>query len=303
MVPSNEEGAGSSTDQSASTSRSKGKSSISSKNILNVEKDSEEYKKLRERNNEAVKKSRTRTKLKTQTTLDKVEKLRSENCKLEDRIDGLKKELDLLKELFVSHAGEELVHNFNYISLVEFSFEFLLTGTKSLKRLTEVDMDVLLAEADPKNGRKKKNAQPYVGRDRDQIEKEVIELLGQKAIDESESEDDDEPQASTSRQGLQHQMDDASSEPSMMDENITQVQPTTTGLIEQDPLASSNGEGTSIETYTLIDGGAGGPAIWTTDNGEAVVVTIEEDSQGGLVATGVQQDLHDIIQGEMLMLE
>lgn len=218
--------------------------------------------------------------MKTQTTLDKVEKLRSENCKLEDRIDGLKKELDLLKELFVSHAG-----------------------TKSLKRLTEVDMDVLLAEADPKNGRKKKNAQPYVGRDRDQIEKEVIELLGQKAIDESESEDDDEPQASTSRQGLQHQMDDASSEPSMMDENITQVQPTTTGLIEQDPLASSNGEGTSIETYTLIDGGAGGPAIWTTDNGEAVVVTIEEDSQGGLVATGVQQDLHDIIQGEMLMLE
>ena len=52
-----------------------------------------------------MKKSRTRTRLRTQSTLDKVEKLRSENGKLEDRIDGLKKELDLLKELFVSHAG------------------------------------------------------------------------------------------------------------------------------------------------------------------------------------------------------
>jgi len=276
MVPGNEEG-GSGTEQSASTSRAKGKSNTVAKNLLSMEKDSEEYRKLRERNNEAVKKSRTRTKLKTQTTLDKVEKLRSENCKLEDRIDGLKKELDLLKELFVSHAG-----------------------TKSLKRLTEVDMDVLLAEADPKNARKKKNALPYAGRDRDQIEKEVLELLGQKGIGESESEEDDEPQASTSRQ---HQMDDASSEPSIMDENITQVQPTATQLI--DPSASSNVQGTSIETYTLLDDGSGGQqAIWTTDNGESVVVTIEEDSQGGLVATtGVQQDLHDIIQGEMLMLE
>ena len=72
---------------------------------LNVEKDSEEYRKLRERNNEAVKKSRTRTKLRTQGTLEKVEKLRNENTKLEERIDSLKKELDLLKELFVSHAG------------------------------------------------------------------------------------------------------------------------------------------------------------------------------------------------------
>ena len=108
MVPSNEEGGGGSgTEQSASTSRAKGKATVS-KNALNVEKDSEEYRKLRERNNEAVKKSRTRTKLKTQSTLDKVEKLRTENCKLEDRIDGLKKELDLLKELFVSHAGDLL---------------------------------------------------------------------------------------------------------------------------------------------------------------------------------------------------
>jgi CCAAT/enhancer binding protein (C/EBP) gamma len=76
------------------------------KSSANVEKDTEEYRKLRDRNNEAVKKSRTRTKLRTQSTLDKVEKLRGENTKLEDRIEGLKKELELLKELFVSHAGK-----------------------------------------------------------------------------------------------------------------------------------------------------------------------------------------------------
>lgn len=125
MVPSNEEGEGS--NQSQPKSR-KGKSPASgNKASLNVEKDSEEYRKLRylcnsptltlfqlrtilfnfrERNNEAVKKSRTRTRMRTQSTLDKVEKLRAENSKLEDRIEGLKKELDLLKELFVSHAGK-----------------------------------------------------------------------------------------------------------------------------------------------------------------------------------------------------
>jgi hypothetical protein len=168
-------------------------------------------------------------------------------------------------------------------------------------------MDVLLAEADPRNARKKKNTQPYTGRDRDQIEKEVLELLGQKGIQESESEsedDEDEPQPSTSRQGL-NQVDEESSEPSTMDESGVQAHPAANSQqMEQDPLASGPVEATAIETYTLIDDGSGGPAIWTTDNGESVVVTIEEDGQGGLVATtGVQQDLHDIIQGEMLMLE
>jgi len=100
MVPNSEEASASG--EQVSKTKSKGKGV---KVSLNMEKDTEEYRKLRERNNEAVKKSRTRTKLRTQGTLEKVEKLRNENCKLEERIDGLKKELDLLKELFVSHAG------------------------------------------------------------------------------------------------------------------------------------------------------------------------------------------------------
>lgn len=109
MVPNSEEsnGAISSTEQTTliSPKTNKGKINLS-KSVVNLEKDTEEYRKLRDRNNEAVKKSRTRTKLRTQSTLDKVEKLRGENTKLEDRIEGLKKELDLLKELFVSHAGK-----------------------------------------------------------------------------------------------------------------------------------------------------------------------------------------------------
>lgn len=108
MVPNSEESNGASGSEQAtskSPSTTRGKSSPN-KNALAVEKDTEEYRKLRDRNNEAVKKSRTRTRLRTQNTLDKVEKLRGENTKLEDRIEGLKKELELLKELFVSHAGK-----------------------------------------------------------------------------------------------------------------------------------------------------------------------------------------------------
>lgn len=107
MVPNSEESNGASGSEQATSktpNKTRGKTTPT-KSLVNVEKDTEEYRKLRDRNNEAVKKSRTRTKLRTQNTLDKVEKLRGENTKLEDRIEGLKKELELLKELFVSHAG------------------------------------------------------------------------------------------------------------------------------------------------------------------------------------------------------
>jgi CCAAT/enhancer binding protein (C/EBP) gamma len=113
MVPNSEDsnGATSSTEQTTLKSPKTSKGKVTpSKSSVNLEKDTEEYRKLRDRNNEAVKKSRTRTKLRTQNTLDKVEKLRGENTKLEDRIEGLKKELELLKELFVSHAGKFHFH-------------------------------------------------------------------------------------------------------------------------------------------------------------------------------------------------
>ncbi|KAI9562867.1 hypothetical protein GHT06_010322 [Daphnia sinensis] len=287
MVPNSEEsnGAMSSTEQTAlkSSKASKGKTSPS-KSVVSLEKDTEEYRKLRDRNNEAVKKSRTRTKLRTQNTLDKVEKLRDENTKLEDRIEGLKKELELLKELFVSHAG-----------------------TKSMKRLTEVDLDVLIAEAAPNSKKSKKGATPYTGRSREEIEKEVLALLGQQA---EESDNEEEPQPSTSRDIDQTDM----SEHSLMEDHVSANNTVdcvdlaneheAQEILTVESSEEINADGEITETYTIVDDGTGGPHIWTTEDGESVVVTIEQDEQGTLVASTVQQqDINDIIQGEILMLE
>lgn len=68
-------------------------------------KSTEEYRKRRERNNQAVKKSRMKTKMKTQQMVEKVTQLKNENEELEENIKILNKELDMLKSIFVAHAG------------------------------------------------------------------------------------------------------------------------------------------------------------------------------------------------------
>ncbi|GBM43475.1 CCAAT/enhancer-binding protein gamma [Araneus ventricosus] len=75
------------------------------KRTHSLDKDSDEYKKRRERNNLAVKKSRSKTKLKTQQTVERVNQLREENEMLEAKIKILTKELSFLKDLFLAHAG------------------------------------------------------------------------------------------------------------------------------------------------------------------------------------------------------
>lgn len=196
-----------------------------------------------------------------------------------------------------------------------------------MKRLTEVDLDVLLAEASPNNKKNKKGGAAYSGRSREVIEKEVLALLGQPIESEEEQmdeeEDEEEPQPSTSREVDQG---DTSAEQAMVEdsmnamnvdavpesvvENISvtenPIEMTENPIVEMthEILAVEPSAGEEItETYTIVDDGSGGPTIWTTENGEAVVVTIEQDEQGTLVASGVQQNLHDIIQGEILMLE
>lgn len=178
-----------------------------------------------------------------------------------------------------------------------------------MKRLTEVDLDVLLAEAAPSNKRSKKGNTPYTGRSREDIEREVLALLGQQAEEsDDEADDDDEPQPSTSRDIDQTNM---SEEQSLMEDPIS-----VNNTIECVDLSNENeteeiltvepsvDDGEITETYTIVDDGTGGPHIWTTEDGESVVVTIEQDEQGTLVASSVQQqDLNDIIQGEILMLE
>lgn len=80
-------------------------SSHGSSNSRRLQKNTEEYRKRRERNNQAVKKSRLKTKKKTQEMVDRVTQLRTENEELEENIKILNKELGLLKNLFLEHAG------------------------------------------------------------------------------------------------------------------------------------------------------------------------------------------------------
>ncbi|KAG5884626.1 hypothetical protein JTB14_023820 [Gonioctena quinquepunctata] len=70
--------------------------------------DSDEYRKRRDRNNLAVKRSRVKSKQKTQETVHRVNKLREENTILEERVKTLTKELGFLKELFLAHASNSI---------------------------------------------------------------------------------------------------------------------------------------------------------------------------------------------------
>jgi CCAAT/enhancer binding protein (C/EBP) gamma len=88
-------------------------------NRVVLDKNSEEYKKRRERNNMAVKKSRTKSKIRTQQTLERVNQLKSENEMLETKIKILTKELNFLKDLFLAHAGSS--HG-GHINDVDFTF-------------------------------------------------------------------------------------------------------------------------------------------------------------------------------------
>ncbi|XP_050299288.1 CCAAT/enhancer-binding protein gamma [Anthonomus grandis grandis] len=70
--------------------------------------DSDEYRKRRDRNNLAVKRSRVKSKQKTQETVNRVNELRNENSVLEEKVKTLTKELSFLKELFLAHASNNV---------------------------------------------------------------------------------------------------------------------------------------------------------------------------------------------------
>ncbi|KAF7278509.1 CCAAT/enhancer-binding protein gamma-like [Rhynchophorus ferrugineus] len=67
--------------------------------------DTDEYRKRRDRNNLAVKRSRVKSKQKTIETVNRVNELRNENSVLEEKVKSLTKELSFLKELFLAHAS------------------------------------------------------------------------------------------------------------------------------------------------------------------------------------------------------
>lgn len=65
----------------------------------------EEYRRKRDRNNQAVKRSRVKSRMRTQETLERVQQLKRENDQLEEKIKLLSKELSFLKDLFIAHTG------------------------------------------------------------------------------------------------------------------------------------------------------------------------------------------------------
>jgi len=74
-------------------------------NRIILDKNSDEYKKRRERNNQAVKKSRNKSKARTQETMQRVNELKEENERLETKVKILTKELSFLKDLFLAHSA------------------------------------------------------------------------------------------------------------------------------------------------------------------------------------------------------
>ena len=67
----------------------------------------EEYRVRRDRNNVAVRKSREKSRQTQRETMEKVRRLKQENEDLEMKVKLLSKELNLLKDLFLSHAGHD----------------------------------------------------------------------------------------------------------------------------------------------------------------------------------------------------
>ncbi|XP_043265734.1 CCAAT/enhancer-binding protein gamma [Colletes gigas] len=86
------------------------------KRQISEEEDDEDYRKRRDRNNQAVKRSRVKSKLRTQQTLERVNQLKTENELLEEKIKMLTKELGFLKDLFLAHAGSSQ-HSVNFQDL------------------------------------------------------------------------------------------------------------------------------------------------------------------------------------------
>lgn len=80
----------------------------SKRNPTAADKESEEYKKKRQRNNVSVRKSRQKSKSKAVSTVDKIEQLKAENVDLESKVVILQKELSFLKDLFMSSAAQTI---------------------------------------------------------------------------------------------------------------------------------------------------------------------------------------------------
>ncbi|XP_034826483.1 CCAAT/enhancer-binding protein homolog 2-like [Maniola hyperantus] len=85
--------------------------------VSDADDEDDDYRRKRDRNNEAVKKSRYKSKQRTQETFTRVNKLKAENQALEEKVKTLTKDLQFLKELFMEYASNSDNPKFEGIDL------------------------------------------------------------------------------------------------------------------------------------------------------------------------------------------
>lgn len=79
-------------------------------NRMVLPKDSNAYKEKRDRNNDAVKKSREKSKAKLTNKLEDINKLTADNTRLNREVDILSKEVRLIRSMYTSHLRQ--AHNY-----------------------------------------------------------------------------------------------------------------------------------------------------------------------------------------------
>lgn len=107
------------------------------------EPDKTDYLAKRSRNNEAVRRSREKARMKAKDTHERVSQLKQENEMLEERIKLLTKELTFLKDIFLAHAG-------NYIMLATLAYIkgdlFLFPDSKHGITVDDMELRTLLQD-------------------------------------------------------------------------------------------------------------------------------------------------------------
>lgn len=110
-------------------------------NRKTMPKDSEEYRRRRERNNEAVKKSRSKSRQKTLETQHRVAQLREENKQLERRVESLTRELNFMRDIFVPRRTGTKPQD-NKLELKQ-AVNYSNTGTVEVQHKSEVQSSVI----------------------------------------------------------------------------------------------------------------------------------------------------------------
>ncbi|KAL0277623.1 UNVERIFIED_CONTAM: hypothetical protein PYX00_004851 [Menopon gallinae] len=102
---------------------------------VHADLDDVEYRRKRDKNNIAVKKSRDKTKQRTKETQIRLNQLRTKNETLEEKIKLLKEELEFLKTLFGLYAGRTDLNEYDKKNISALLQENEALSSKAAKEL------------------------------------------------------------------------------------------------------------------------------------------------------------------------